>query len=192
MAIPVPAPGRVLALQQVRRTGSELDDFNAPLYIAQRVVDRLAMLTREDPGAGDVPATHEVGQLAGLRFGHLIGHDALSHTSRRSSEILLCNQNNVRRAYRVLVQVADDLTTSDPADRFVLAIEPHIHVGTRRHRGVVSRPGRPPSPKLPASAETATGDGRFRCLPLQRRSHPAKKTCPRRCASGACSSQRMN
>ena len=37
-------------------------------------------------------------------------------------------QNNVRRAYRVLVQVADDLTTPDPADRFVLAIEPPAHI----------------------------------------------------------------
>jgi transcriptional regulator with XRE-family HTH domain len=37
-------------------------------------------------------------------------------------------QNNLRRAYRVLVQVADDLTTPDPADRFILAIEPPVHV----------------------------------------------------------------
>jgi transcriptional regulator with XRE-family HTH domain len=37
-------------------------------------------------------------------------------------------QNNVRRAYRVLVQVADDLTTPDPADRFVLAIEPPARI----------------------------------------------------------------
>ena len=37
-------------------------------------------------------------------------------------------QNNVRRAYRVLVQVADDLTTADPAGRFVLAIEPPAHI----------------------------------------------------------------
>ncbi|WP_426516369.1 hypothetical protein ACPPVQ_17310 [Diaminobutyricibacter sp. McL0618] len=36
--------------------------------------------------------------------------------------------NNFRRAYRTLIQVADDLTTPDPADRFVLAIEPPAHV----------------------------------------------------------------
>ena len=32
--------------------------------------------------------------------------------------------DDIRRAYRVLVQVADDLTAPDPADRFVLAVEP--------------------------------------------------------------------
>lgn len=37
-------------------------------------------------------------------------------------------QDNTRRAYRVLVQVADDLTTPDPTDRFVLAIEPPTHI----------------------------------------------------------------
>ncbi|MCX7523088.1 helix-turn-helix transcriptional regulator [Microbacterium sp. STN6] len=36
--------------------------------------------------------------------------------------------NNIRRAYRTLIQVADDLTTPNPADRFVLALEPPAHV----------------------------------------------------------------
>jgi transcriptional regulator with XRE-family HTH domain len=37
-------------------------------------------------------------------------------------------QNNVRRAYRVLAQVANDLTVADPAGRFVLAIEPPAQI----------------------------------------------------------------
>lgn len=37
-------------------------------------------------------------------------------------------QNNVRRAYRVLAQVANDLTTPDSAGRFVLAIEPPTRI----------------------------------------------------------------
>lgn len=37
-------------------------------------------------------------------------------------------QNNARRAYRVLAQVANDLTAPDPADRFVLAVEPPTRV----------------------------------------------------------------
>jgi transcriptional regulator with XRE-family HTH domain len=37
-------------------------------------------------------------------------------------------QHNVKRAYRVLVQIADDLTTPDAADRFVLTIEPPAHI----------------------------------------------------------------
>lgn len=37
-------------------------------------------------------------------------------------------EDNTRRAYRVLVQVADDLTTPDPTDRFVLALEPPAHI----------------------------------------------------------------
>lgn len=37
-------------------------------------------------------------------------------------------QNNARRAYRVLAQVANDLTAPDPADRFVLAIEPPTRI----------------------------------------------------------------
>lgn len=37
-------------------------------------------------------------------------------------------QNNVRRAYRVLAQLANDLTAPNPADRFVLTIEPPAHI----------------------------------------------------------------
>jgi hypothetical protein len=37
-------------------------------------------------------------------------------------------EDNTWRAYRVLVQVADDLTTPDPTDRFVLALEPPAHI----------------------------------------------------------------
>jgi len=37
-------------------------------------------------------------------------------------------EKNVRGAYRVLAQVANDLTTTDPADRFILAIEPPRHI----------------------------------------------------------------
>ncbi len=37
-------------------------------------------------------------------------------------------QKNIRRAYRVLAQVANDLTTPDPADRFILAVEPPAHI----------------------------------------------------------------
>lgn len=37
-------------------------------------------------------------------------------------------QNNVWHAYRVLAQVTNDLTTPDPADRFVLAIEPPAQI----------------------------------------------------------------
>lgn len=37
-------------------------------------------------------------------------------------------QNNIRRAYRVLAQVANDLTAPNPADRFVLAIEPPAQI----------------------------------------------------------------
>jgi transcriptional regulator with XRE-family HTH domain len=37
-------------------------------------------------------------------------------------------QSNAGRAYRVLAQVANDLTAPDPADRFVLAVEPPARV----------------------------------------------------------------
>lgn len=54
------------------------------------------------------------------------GRTSVAEASATLAEAV--RQNNARRAYRVLVQVADDLTTPDPADRFVLAIEPPTHV----------------------------------------------------------------
>lgn len=80
---------------------------------------------RRDPTASTI---EKIANAARVRLIPVVsdGRTTVAEASAALAEAV--RQSNVRRAYRVLAQVANDLTASDPADRFLLAIEPPTHV----------------------------------------------------------------
>ncbi|WP_426625359.1 helix-turn-helix transcriptional regulator [Leifsonia sp. McL0607] len=80
---------------------------------------------RRDPTASTI---EKIANAARVRL-VLVTSDGRTTVAEASTVLAeAVRENNVRRAYRVLAQVANDLTTPDPADRFVLAIEPPTQI----------------------------------------------------------------
>lgn len=80
---------------------------------------------RRDPTASTI---QKIADAARVRFIPVNSDGRTSVAEAATALADAVDQNNIRRAYRVLVQVADDLTTPNPADRFVLALEPPAHI----------------------------------------------------------------
>lgn len=80
---------------------------------------------RRDPTASTI---EKIANAARVRFVPVKRDGRTTVADAATSIADAVSQNNTKRAYRVLLQVANDLTTPDPADRFVLTIEPPVHV----------------------------------------------------------------
>lgn len=77
------------------------------------------------------PTASTIEKIADAAHVRLIPVPADGRTTVAEASVVLAeaaHRDDVRRAYRVLVQIADDLTTPDPAGRFVLAVEPPARI----------------------------------------------------------------
>ncbi len=148
------------------------------------------------------PTASTIEKIASASRVRLIPVKTDGRTSVAEASIALADavrQDNTRRAYRVLVQVADDLTTrtrrtasSSPSSRPPTSVPSGTQLllaspngGSAKH---VCR--FPAGSRM--SAETRIGDGRLPYpLPLKR-SRSVSRTCQSRCANVACSSKQTS